>query len=287
MATVTALVITADDLGLDPRRDDGIFEAFARGAITQASLMVAGPSAEEAARTARAVGLPVGLHLDLTETAPCAPPLQIGSLLDESGRKRGKHGLREALARGAIDGAHVATETRAQLAAFERLLGAPARHVDGHQHVHSVPALAGVLAPVLGEAGVRSTRIPAQRAVCVEDPERARFYRGVADDGARARTIYSRGGIASTSAFVGLDLMGAAASETGLRHAVAACAGSASVELMCHPGYPGIDGDDFNRSPDREHELRVLCALPFRELVATGLVRLASFESLWGRSELS
>ena len=35
---------------------------------------------------------------------------------------------------------------------------------------------------------------------------------------------------------------------------------------MCHPGYVGATWDDFNQSPAREHELKVLSALPFREL---------------------
>ena len=49
---------------------------------------------------------------------------------------------------------------------------------------------------------------------------------------------------------------------------------------MCHPGYVGVGWDDFNRSPEREHELRVLCALPFADLVEAGTVRLASFADL-------
>ncbi|MBX3272957.1 MAG: ChbG/HpnK family deacetylase [Sandaracinaceae bacterium] len=282
----TALVITADDLGLDPRRDDGIFDAFARGAITQASFMVTGPSAASAAERARACGLPVGLHLDLTETPPSAPPDQIASLLDAEGAKLGKHGLREALAAGRVERAHVEREARAQLTAFARAFGAPPDHVDGHQHVHAVPALAELLAPVLAEAGVKSTRIPEQREVRVEDPDKARFYRSVADDGARARAIFARAGVGSTEAFVGLDLMGAAASPERLRDAVAACAGAASVELMCHPGYVGVSWDDFNRSPEREHELAVLLAHPFAPLVATGAVRLASFATLLAEGAL-
>ncbi|MCA9604258.1 MAG: ChbG/HpnK family deacetylase, partial [Myxococcales bacterium] len=146
--------------------------------------------------------------------------------------------------------------------------------------VHCVPALAEVLAPVLAEAGVSTTRIPEQREVRVEDPDKARFYRGVADDGARARAIYARHGIGSTAAFVGLDLMGAASSEEGLRRAVADCVEHESVELMCHPGYVGVGWDDFNRSPEREHELSVLLARPFASLVAQGVLRLVSFDRL-------
>lgn len=274
------LIITADDLGIDPQRDEGIFLAHERGAITQASLMVAGVSAVTAAAGARARGLALGLHLDLTETPPSAPPETVPSLLDAQGQKRGKHGLRAALARGEIDPADVARETRAQIDAFAALVGAPPRHVDGHQHAHCAPGLAEVLAPVLAAAGVLTTRIPEQREVHVDDPDAARFYRGVSDDAVRARAIYARHGIGTTDAFVGLDLMGFASDATRLREAVRAHAADRSVELMCHPGLVGAGGDEFNRSPAREHELAVLSTLPFAELVHGGIAALSSFEAL-------
>lgn len=277
---MTILVITADDLGIDPRRDDGILAAHARGAITQASLMVRGRSAERAARLAREAGLAVGLHLDLTETPPCAPKSEIASLLDANGDKRGKHGLREAIERGQIDPAHVALEANAQIDAFADLMGAPPAHVDGHQHAHTVPFLAEVLAPVLAARGVRTTRIPEQRDVAVADPTAARFYRSVSDDAARARSIYAAHGIRSTEAFAGLDLMGAACSAEKLRDAIRRSAHAASVELMCHPGYVGSGVDSFNESPDREHELAVLLELPFAPLVRDGIVVLGSFAAL-------
>ncbi len=274
------LVITADDLGIDARRDDGILVCFARGAITQASLMVTGPSAESAARAAKKIGLPLGLHLDLTETPPSASPESVASLLDEHGNKRGKHGLRAALQGGLVDLDHVRLETLAQIEKFAALTGARPTHVDGHQHAHAIPSLVAVLAETLASAGVRTTRIPEQREVHVADPEAARFYRSVASDGAAARSIYARHGVASTETFVGLDLMGDASSRDGLAHAVTAQAHTRSVELMCHPGYVGEGGDDFNRSPARERELRVLTSLPFASLIAEGAVELATFARL-------
>ncbi len=275
-----SLVITADDLGLDPRRDDGILLAYARGAITQASLMVGGPSAASAVRAAQRIGLPMGLHLDLTETPPSAPPAEIATLLDTDGHKRGKHGLRAAIASGQVDPAHVAREAEAQIAAYAALVGEPPAHVDGHQHAHAIPELAPVLADVLAAAGVRTTRIPAQRDVALGG-EAARFYRAVADEGARAREVFARRGVRSTAAFVGLDLMGAASSSERLRDAVLAHVGaSESVELMTHPGFVGETWDEFNRSPDREHELRVLCSLPFEALVRDGRARLITFAEI-------
>jgi predicted glycoside hydrolase/deacetylase ChbG (UPF0249 family) len=280
------LVITADDLGIDPRRDDGIFAAQAAGAITQASLMVGGPNAREAARRARLAGLALGLHLDFSEMPPLAPKESIATLLDERGEKLSKDGLRLAFARGSVELAHVVREAEAQLDAFAALTGQPVRHVDGHQHVHCVPEVAKLLAPVFERRGVRSTRAPQPAWVAVADPEAARCYEKVREDSAHARATYARFGVRTTHGFVGLDVRSAAGDPEWLRDAVTAHASNTSAELMCHVGYVGVGGDDFNRSPDREHELRLLCSLPFAPLVEQGVVELVSFDELFYRGGL-
>jgi predicted glycoside hydrolase/deacetylase ChbG (UPF0249 family) len=272
------LVITADDLGLDPRRDDGIFEALAAGAATHASLLVAGPSARRAAETVRAHGRSVGLHLDLTETSPVAN--DVPSLVDERGHKLGKHGLRDALARGAVDVAHVAREAEAQIALFASLTGVRPRHVDGHQHAHVIPELTETLAAVFRRFGIVTTRIPEQASVDGDEGAAHTFYRSVSDQAAAARAIYASHGIASTDAFVGLDLMGTASDGERLAAAVCVHSRARSVEVMTHPGYVGTGWDDFNQSPAREHELAVLLARPFASLVADGRVSLTTFSAL-------
>jgi predicted glycoside hydrolase/deacetylase ChbG (UPF0249 family) len=265
------LVVTADDLGIDARRDAGIFEALDAGAVTQASLLVRGRSAREAAARARSHA--IGLHLDLTETDACAPKDELATLLDADGKKLGKHGLREAASR--VDLAHVAREAEAQIAAFAELMGRPPTHVDGHQHVHVVPRFVETLAKVFRRAGVRTVRIPEQ-TMSADAPE---FYKTVTEHAAAARAIYARHGIASTDSFVGLDLMGDASDGGRLRDAVVAARGA--VEVMTHPGYIGSGWDDFNESRAREHELAVLLAHPFRALES---VTLGTFAAL-GRTQ--
>jgi predicted glycoside hydrolase/deacetylase ChbG (UPF0249 family) len=278
MGVKLQLIITADDLGIDPKRDEGIFQAWSMRAITQASLMVAGPSAKTAAARARRLALPVGLHLDLTETGPSAPKSAVATLLDANGAKRGKHGLREALARAEIDPNHVARETEAQLAAFAGLLGKAPSHVDGHQHIHTVPRVAQVLAPLFARVKVKSTRIPQEQ----DAPEG--FYRQVSDEAASARAIYGKHGVRSSEAFAGLKLMGDNCSAEKLVETARHHAAAASLELMCHVGYVGVGHDDFNRSSAREHELSVYTSKPFAGL--SELLELASFESAAAKGAL-
>lgn len=113
----------------------------------------------------------------------------------------------------------------------------------------------------------------------VESSDAVRFYCSVSEDGRAARSIYASAGIRSTASFVGLDRMGMASDGAALARDVEAVEGD-SVELMTHPGFAGEGIDDFNVSPAREHELRVLTALPFDAAYARGTLRLARFADL-------
>jgi predicted glycoside hydrolase/deacetylase ChbG (UPF0249 family) len=62
-----AVAVVADDFGMSAFRTDGILECFRAGSVSQASLMVTGDDAVRAVRLARAGGLPLGLHFNITQ----------------------------------------------------------------------------------------------------------------------------------------------------------------------------------------------------------------------------
>ena len=129
------LVVNADDFGLSPGVDRGIVEAFERGVVTSASLMVRRASAPRAARRARQLGLDLGLHLDLGEWV----------------WRKGRWTVSYAVV--ALDDARaVAREIDRQLQRFRSLVGADPTHIDSHQHVHGRQ-------PVLGVAKARAERL--------------------------------------------------------------------------------------------------------------------------------
>ena len=163
-------LVTADDLGYSSERDAGIFCAFRAGCISRASLLVSGASALSALCTARAVRLPVGLHLNLTEGVPVLGALAGSLLAPGTCEMRGKAGFRAALARGEIALPDVAAEAKAQLARYTALdpTHALPPYWDGHQHVHVLPGVAAVLATVIGGAGVCTVRIPVWAGSAVE-----------------------------------------------------------------------------------------------------------------------
>ncbi|XP_032755735.1 carbohydrate deacetylase isoform X2 [Rattus rattus] len=197
------LVVTADDFGYCPRRDEGIVEAFLAGTVTSVSLLVNGTAAESAAELARRHSIPTGLHANLSEGRPVGPARHnASSLLSPEGFFLGKMGFREALAAGDVALPQVQEELEAQLSRFRELLGKSPTHVDGHQHVHVLPGVCQVFAEALQAYGVRFTRLPAERDVgsCawLEAPARA-FACTVERDARAAIGPFSRHGLRLTS----------------------------------------------------------------------------------------
>lgn len=219
--------------------------AFADGLVTRASLLVNGASAKQALARAVAVGLPVGLHLNLTEGTALTASAAC-SLLGPDGRTMlGKLGLRAAAAAGRVAAADVAGELGAQLRLFGSLHPSHAapHHLDGHQHVQCLAVVAAAIAgtPACSTCPLRRPIIhPAEAAgiSCLPTP-RADFYRAIS---AEAAVGAGEGG----PSFVGFTTMGAdcttavAAAVLAGVAAAGACADSRPVapcEWMVHPGF--------------------------------------------------
>ncbi|XP_023053709.1 carbohydrate deacetylase isoform X4 [Piliocolobus tephrosceles] len=136
------LVVTADDFGYCPRRDEGIVEAFLAGAVTSVSLLVNGAATESAAELARRSGPPWRL---VAARPRRLLPWQDGIPGGGGGRRRGfASGAEPQLQEDAREdpqssARRVREELEAQLSCFRELLGRAPTHVDGHQHVHVLP----------------------------------------------------------------------------------------------------------------------------------------------------
>lgn len=274
------LIINADDLGLCPERDAGIFQLFSGGAITSASLLVQGESAKAAAAAAVAAGLPLGLHLNLSEGRPAAAS-PASTLTDSSGALRGKFGLRAALAANAVNADDLAREIRAQFEAFIALTGELPSHVDGHHHSHVEALVAAVLAPIMArEYGVYCLRLPRENMlpdIPSDADYDAKFQRAVAHATAQATPVFAGQGIYSTGAFLGQSFMGYRLQPASIGTALRALdrqhaptpGQPLSVELMVHPGIPATASarGDFCRSPARAHEMAVLQGEAWRSAI--------------------
>jgi predicted glycoside hydrolase/deacetylase ChbG (UPF0249 family) len=248
----------------------------------------------------------VGLHLNLTEGTPVLglppPPTPTPTplaaeaaaaaaaaahrpttlLADDpsplDGRRymRGKFGLREGLASGAVRPSDAAAEAEAQLARFVLLQlddppasasasAAPAMapspfvlptHWDGHQHVHVHPLLAGPLASVFARAGlVTKTRLP-ELGPDLLPPDfpaaRAAVYTELSAQARDARQVFAKAHADEANAspttppppspivFAGYTTMGADMTvervKEVLGRAFALAGEGGCVEWMVHPG---------------------------------------------------
>jgi hopanoid biosynthesis associated protein HpnK len=159
------LVVTADDFGLAPEVNDAVEIAHQQGILTAASLMVAGPAAQDAvARAEKLPRLRVGLHVVLVEGRPTLPPERVPGLVDPKGI------FRTDMARLGIDIAlrsdvrrQLRAEIQAQFVAF-RSSGLRLDHVNAHKHFHLHPMIAAEIMAVGARHGMRGLRVPREPA---------------------------------------------------------------------------------------------------------------------------
>ena len=227
-----SVIVNADDLGYSAWTDDGIFRAFQDGLVSSASLLINGASASLAAKRGRAQGLYMGLHLNLTEGTPLSPLDSIPLLLSPDGKLLYKDAFWCAAAAAHEEATsmlntsfspeqqqqqnqtsfqdQVVLEARAQLARFRELTGVPAKHVDGHQHVHIAPGIAAVLAPLFQSEGVLSTRIPDESTAALTwiEPVRRHRWSGRVAAAKYSRKIYAAHGVMSADRFLGQGFSG-------------------------------------------------------------------------------
>lgn len=129
MPSTKRLIVNADDFGQSEGINDGVVEAFERGVVRSASLMVRWPAAAEAARYARAhPGLSMGLHLDLGEWTY---------------RENQWISSYEVVRKD--DHAAVAEEISRQFSTFNELTGRNPTHIDSHQHAHRAESVYSVV----------------------------------------------------------------------------------------------------------------------------------------------
>ncbi|NXC83975.1 YDJC deacetylase, partial [Cercotrichas coryphoeus] len=296
------LIVTGDDFGYCPRRNQGIVDCFLAGAISNVSLLVNGSAAADAAKLARRHNIPIGLHANLSEGSPVCEVLKTNSsLLNQDGFFHGKMGFRTALSKGLLNMSEVKQELKAQVELFHELTGHLPPHMDGHQHVHVLPEVRHVFAEVLEEYGIKYTRVPIEPGLHNCDwipPSLMDFYLGVEEDSFNTVDVFTKHGIRWPDIYIGLSTMGRNMSVSSVRSAIdsavlqlrarAPPSSTGTIELMVHPGYPSVppvggcgEGpDDFSQSWERLHELQTLIQPELQSYYKSRNIQLCSFKDL-------
>lgn len=236
--TAAPVILCADDYAMTAGVSRGILELARARRLSATSALVTLERWADDAKPAAGVRdcIAVGLHIDLTLGKPLGP---MPSLAPEARFPSLRQILMRALA-GRINREEIAAEVARQLDRFEAATGFPPDHVDGHQHVHALPAIrSGVLTALARRfpSGGPLVRDPADSISAIRE-------RGLATGksmvisllssgfgaAARARGFAVNDSFAGTSPFkegqpYGKEL-DAAFSAGGRRHLV-----------MCHPGH--------------------------------------------------
>jgi len=148
MGTRRRLIINADDLGLNPQINAGIFKGIAAGVVTDVSVIAKGPCASEAAATLRRSGMEcVGIHVDLDDLLGWSSPGIERLTRSELQRRFDRASFR----------ARLEAEARDQIEIFLSL-GLTPSHIDSHHHVHGFPAVFAIMLRLMGAYGIPAMR---------------------------------------------------------------------------------------------------------------------------------
>lgn len=159
------LIIHADDFGISESVSKCVAECFAKGWVTETSLMVNMPYAEKAVELARRNGFAdkVGLHLNLSQGMPMTEDIRQFPRLcnpDGSFNKRFHHDIVSRFILSRAESTAIKKEIGAQIDKFCSY-GGLLMKIDSHHHVHTDWSIYRILEPLALSAGFEAMRISA------------------------------------------------------------------------------------------------------------------------------
>jgi len=158
------LIINADDFGGSESVNRAVAEAHRAGTVTSASLMAGGPAFDSAASLAAGLpGLGLGLHFQLSQGRPLSGHGQVPSLCGEGGDFLSRRRLLGRLLGGQVRPGEIRIELESQLQVLEKS-GLRPSHIDGHQHVHILPGVIGVVLEAARRRGL-AVRVPLEQLI--------------------------------------------------------------------------------------------------------------------------
>ena len=159
------LIIHADDFGINESVSKCIAECFAKGWVTETSLMVNMPYADAAVELARKDGFAdkVALHLNLSQGMPMTEDIRRFPRLcssDGSFNKRFHHAIVSRFILSREESVAIRNEMKAQIDKFCSYGGLMMK-IDSHHHVHTDWSVYRILEPLALAHGFKSMRISA------------------------------------------------------------------------------------------------------------------------------
>ncbi len=276
---MTRLIANADDLGLHPRIDEGIFRAHEKGIVTSATVLVTGRTAPQAIARAKEVGLGLGVHLCLsTGLSPAASPHQVRWVAPGGRFRRNWATFARDYALGQVPMEEIARELQAQVA-LAKTLGMQPDHLDGHQHLHVLPGVARVVEQI-----AREERLPLRWPQ--EKPSLGWIQQ--AAGGGKSALLKMLAAVPGGLEVVRVPAVGMfEAGRLFERTLLLLLDGlpDGVVELGCHPGLdPGVVPEDPEWRYGWEGELDALTSPVVRERIRARRIELTTYGKVFGEA---
>jgi hopanoid biosynthesis associated protein HpnK len=231
------LIVHADDFGLSEKVNEGILKAHLEGIVTSTSLMACGEAFGHAVEVVRSTPtLDVGVHLTLTGEAPISDCSDVPTLLAEDGRF---HAHAVAFIKRYLSGKIRLNEVEKELdAQIRRVLdnGIKVSHLDGHQHIHMLPAVRDRVGALARKYSIPAIRYPSERIGLYMLREKLGAGRLLQLVGLNVFCAMARtSGAAAPNRFFGF-FFGGNLTRENLLQILARLPAAGTCELMCHPG---------------------------------------------------
>jgi predicted glycoside hydrolase/deacetylase ChbG (UPF0249 family) len=275
--------LCADDYAMTPAVSRGILELLAAGRLTAVSAMVTEPGWPEAAGELRAfvASADIGLHLNLTLGSP------LGGMpgLAPSGQFPVLGNLVRAALLGRVSRPEIAAEVARQVDTFVRYFGRLPHFLDGHQHVHALPAIRVALLRTLVEQGLAGRlwlRDPGERfqATLARPVKGKALAVALLASGFAARATAR--GFALNQGFAGFSDFDPAADYAALFETFLRAPGPRHL-VMCHPGYADARLAELDpATKSRENELAFLLSPAFSDVLANHSAELTRLSEALG-----
>jgi hopanoid biosynthesis associated protein HpnK len=275
------LIVHGDDFGLSLAVNEGIVAAHCRGILTSTSLIASGEAFEHAVEVARGKPtLDVGVHLTLVGEKPLSALATIPTLLADDGRLHPDAGtFAKNYFRGLISLEEIRSELDAQIAKIVDS-GLRVTHIDGHQHLHMLPAVRRIVGELAARYRIRCIRYPSEAP-------RLYMFREPSQLGRLAQLfvldlfclVSDARDTKRCDHFCGF-FYGGRLSRENLARVLDHLPAAGTFELMCHPGGPDSSSSHPEWGYRWEQELDALTDPAVRQYLRAEEIELISYAGL-------
>ncbi|MBN2350170.1 MAG: ChbG/HpnK family deacetylase [Bacteroidales bacterium] len=288
MNKVKRVIITADDLGIDPQINKGIIETYTKGILTSTALLMNAPYTVEGIELAKNnPNLEVGIHLSIVEGLSLRKQ---ESTITDSIRyfndaicltRNWKIFLKKYFL-NQINYSELEEELELQILEFKKYF-TDIPFINGTQHMHIMPKVWRIVSKLMQKYDIKAVRLPAfEKPNVLWLNARMPFLIPFQYLGNNARRKLKNTGIKFTNGTIGMQFSGKISDEILIR--ILNHLPDGTSEIVMHPGYKSENlinnlpwaYSDFNWELERD----ALLSNQVKEFIGDQNIQLIKFSEL-------